>query len=237
MILVHLAGATEFVGAVIEDVSSAATGLSLGTYCYGLTEKVRISSNGSVGIGTASPSKKLEVAGDVLASGDICNGAGACLSSIFQTSVIAGTNPTCPSGQAMIMKAYNGTWYTVDNASITAWNKVTCGIQMTTDGTPLLVNSNHTVKSCTDGGGTVVGDGAGNNMCRFNSSSCPNTWTMYNGWSTTSARTYHCDIPCATNSCTTSSHSWANNATQEYCFGPPPNGAGCGNCTSGYASR
>jgi hypothetical protein len=42
------------------------------------------STNGRVGIGTASPSKKLEVNGDILVSGsyDVCNGAGACLSQI-----------------------------------------------------------------------------------------------------------------------------------------------------------
>ncbi len=38
--------------------------------------------NSNVGIGTASPSQKLEVNGNILASGDICNGSGACLSQL-----------------------------------------------------------------------------------------------------------------------------------------------------------
>ncbi|MCX6761159.1 MAG: hypothetical protein NTZ84_03620 [Candidatus Nealsonbacteria bacterium] len=37
---------------------------------------------GNVGIGTTGPSQKLEVNGNILATGDVCNGAGACLSQI-----------------------------------------------------------------------------------------------------------------------------------------------------------
>jgi hypothetical protein len=102
----------------------------------------------------------------------------------------------------MIMKAYNGAWYTADNSSITSWNKITCGAQMTADGTPLLYNNTthtaHTQKNCTDASGTVVGDGSGNNMCRFGTtsspaSSCPSGWNGYANWSTTTAGT-----PCST---------------------------------------
>ena len=39
-------------------------------------------SSGRVGIGTSAPAQKLEISGNILASGDICNGAGACLSQI-----------------------------------------------------------------------------------------------------------------------------------------------------------
>jgi len=38
--------------------------------------------SGNVGIGTTSPTKKLTVAGDISASGDVCNGAGNCLSAL-----------------------------------------------------------------------------------------------------------------------------------------------------------
>jgi len=49
-----------------------------------------------------------------------------------------------------------------------------------------LVNGSHTSTSCASAGGTVVSDGSGHNMCRFNSSSCPSGWTQYNNWVTIS---------------------------------------------------
>ena len=177
-----------------------------------------VTSGNNVGIGTDSPAQKLEVNGNILASGDMCNGSGKCLSSVFQTNVIAGTNPTCSTGQTAIMKAYNGTWYTADNASITSWNKVTCGAQMTTDGTPLIYNDTshtaHTQKNCTDSGGTVVSDGT-YNMCRFTAASCLSGWTQYGSWSTTTS-----DTLTATGSygstCTNAAghHSWSNTAKE-----------------------
>jgi len=199
--------------------------------------------NGKIGMGTESPSKKLEVNGDILASGtgDVCNGSGKCLSSVFQTNVIAGTNPTCPTGQTMIMKAYNGSWYTADNASITSWNKVTCGVVLTSDGTSLLVNGNHTRKNCTDNSGTVASDGT-YDMCRFNLASCPSGWTQYGNWSTTIAGigtspSFNCsdsgDHPAVSPSYSgvaTGYHSWSNTAieaTGYYCS-HASNCVGCG---------
>jgi hypothetical protein len=176
----------------------------------------------NVGVGTFSPSQKLEVNGSGLFSGDVCNGGGKCLSSIFQTNVIAGTNPTCPAGQTAIMKAYNGTWYIASQP--TTWTQVTCGIVMSSDGTPLLVNSQHSTGNCTNAGGTVV-SGSGNNMCRFNSSSCPAGWVKYLNWSTTAATqlsiTGSTTCPQAPNpagypACNTAtgSHSWNNIAVE-----------------------
>lgn len=141
-------------------------------------------SNGKVGIGTDAPAQKLEVSGSILASGsgsDVCNGSGKCLSATYQTNVMIGSNPTCPAGQTMIMKAYNGTWYTYDNASISSWNKVTCGALLSADGTPILVYSTHTSKNCNDLSGTVLSDG--NDLyCRFNSSACPGGWSQYKSY-------------------------------------------------------
>ena len=54
---------TAFIGGVIENTSGALTGLSLGTYNGSLTEKVRISAAGNVGIGTTNPVSKLSVIG------------------------------------------------------------------------------------------------------------------------------------------------------------------------------
>ena len=201
------------------------------------TTPMTIGYGGNIGIGTTSPAQKLEVNGNGLFDGDVCNGSGKCLSSVFQTNVIAtGTNPTCPTGQTILMKAYNGTWYTADNPSITSWNKVTCGQVMTPDGTPFLVNGYHTQKNCTDASGTVVSDGA-YNMCRFNSTSC-GSWTQYNHWSTQSQScTCGCD-GCGINgnygsgTCTPTPHAWSNTATAS-CYAtiiPGYNGTGC-NCT------
>jgi len=152
------------------------------------TGNVLLNTSGNVGIGTAYPSQKLEVSGNGLFTGDVCNGSGLCLSSVFQTNVIAGANANCPSGQIIIMKAWNGQWYTADNPSITQWNKVSCGRQFTIDGTSLLVNNNHTGKQCTDLNGTVVNDGSGNNFCRFKGG-CGGGWQQFNNWSTTIAGT------------------------------------------------
>lgn len=200
--------------------------------------------SGKIGVGTESPSKKLEVNGDILASGtgDVCNGSGKCLSSVFQTNVIAGTNPTCPTGQTMIMKAYNGSWYTADNASITSWNKVTCGVVLTSDGTSLLVSGNHTRKNCTDNSGTVTSDGT-YDMCRFNLASCPSGWTQYGNWSTTtpgigSLSAFSCGAAylAATSGAATGSHAWSNTAREGigYMCGSAALCNGCGCITPGY---
>jgi len=168
--------------------------------------------------------------GNVQANGDVCNGGGKCLSSVFQTNVIAGTNPTCPSGQTAIMRAYNGTWYVPSQVS--TWSQVTCGQLMSSDGTALLVNSQHTSKNCTDAGGTVIGDGSGNNMCRLGTSACPNGWSWYGGWSTVLGATAG-DYP--TCGCSVGGHAWTNDATLptcsagcSHCFGE----CGCGICSA-----
>ena len=46
------------------------------------TEGLCVTASNRVGIGTDNPDKKLSVIGDINASGDICNGAGACLSDL-----------------------------------------------------------------------------------------------------------------------------------------------------------
>jgi len=180
-----------------------------------------VKSDGSVGIGTNSPSTKLEVNGSILASGtgDICNSSGKCLNSILQTNVIAGTNPVCPTGQTAIMKAQNGIWYT--SSQVSSWTQVTCGQITSSDGTTLLVNSQHSSGNCTSAGGTVVSDGS-NNMCRFNGSSCPSGWNKYNNWSTTiqtqvwsaaspsPCPSYRPNYLCQPCSLTTFNHSWSN---------------------------
>jgi hypothetical protein len=177
------------------------------------------SNTGNVGIGTASPSQKLEVNGSILASGtgDICNGAGKCLNSVFQTNSIAGTNPTCPTGQTAIMKANAGIWYTATATQVaSSWSQVTCGSVMTTDGTPLLMVGNHTQQQCVTAGGTVVSAGGTDTQCRFEGSSCPSNWT-HNTWCTMGANTCcagKCDSTCGNSGCCTSaSKAWGESCT------------------------
>ena len=138
----------------------------------------------------------------------MCNGAGQCLSSVFQTSSIAGTNPTCPSGQTAIMKANSGIWYTSTATQVaSSWSQVACGTVLTSDGTPLLVIGAHTTKQCTDAGGTVVSDGS-SSFCRFDSASCPAgspNWVQYSNWSTLANATAYSPAGCdkTANFCTT----------------------------------
>jgi hypothetical protein len=110
-----------------------------------------------------------------------------------ETNIIVGVNTTCPSGQDIVMKVYNGIWYAGDNPAITSWNKVVCGKIMSPDGTPFLVSGFHTTKQCTDTkvngvNGAVFNDSAGWQACRFNAASCPTgspNWVQYSNWSTT----------------------------------------------------
>jgi hypothetical protein len=182
-----------------------------------------VTSGNNVGIGTDSPAQKLEVDGNGLFTGDVCNGSGKCLSGTYQTNVIAGSNPTCPTGQTAIMRAYNGTWYIP--SQVTTWSQVSCGQVMSSDGTALLVNSQHTSKNCTDNSGTVIGDGSGNNMCKFISSSCPTGWNKYANWTATSpsgcsawpSGCYSHTVFCS--SCSvTGSHAWSNVAQETQTF-------------------
>jgi hypothetical protein len=159
------------------------------------TNGLCVTADDKVGIGTDAPTTKLEVNGSILASGvgDICNSAGKCLSSVYQTSLLTGANPTCTTGQTIIMKGYNGTWYTSDNPSITTWSKATCGVIVTNDSTPFLYMGNHTEGQCVAAGGTVMNAGGGG-YCKFGNpptspvGSCPSTWT-HNGMGTQVATT------------------------------------------------
>ncbi|MFH1723209.1 MAG: tail fiber domain-containing protein [Elusimicrobiota bacterium] len=80
---------------------SGKVALSFHTYDNGLSETMRINAAGNVGIGTASPSQKLDVAGQIRASGDICTdaGGGLCLSS-------AGGSSPWTEGSGLVY--YNG---------------------------------------------------------------------------------------------------------------------------------
>ena len=55
--------ATAYVGSVLENFGTAATGLSFGGYSGGVIERMRITSAGNVGIGAASPAAKMHLCG------------------------------------------------------------------------------------------------------------------------------------------------------------------------------
>ena len=79
----------------------------------GGSESMIIDNSGSVGIGTTSPSEKLEVAGNIEASGSICaNGGADCVGG-------AGALPSCSDGQ--VLKNSGGSWVCAsDNIGISS---------------------------------------------------------------------------------------------------------------------
>jgi hypothetical protein len=176
----------------------------------------------------------VNVTGNINATGDVCTGAGICLNTVsYQTSLIEGNSPPCPVGTKIIMKAYNGIWYTSDKGS---WEKVICGTTGTSDGTPMLVGSKHTQGDCRalkdSYGAAVVPDNLGNYMCRFNTTSCDIVgWTQYNGWSTTTGVSGTAPAGSCSGyswgacTLTVEGHAWAPNAARE-----------CNTVLSGYSS-
>jgi len=96
-----------------------------------------------------------------------------------------------------------------------------CGVS------PLLVNNAHCEIQCLAAGGTVVSDGSGHNMCRFNAASCQSGWSQYQNWSTTGISEVFCGgIALSTQ---ISGHSWSNNATLEssWCINADRNDGTC----------
>lgn len=196
-----------------------------------------IDNDQKVGIGTNTPTQKLEVNGSILATGtgDVCNGTGKCLNSVFQTNAIAGTNQACPEGQTAIMKANNGIWYTATATQVSSsWSQVACGKVMTADGTPLLMVGNHTNKQCVDAGGTVVPAAGSDNQCRFQASSCPSGWTN-STWCTvpsTVCNTYCCGtVLCPWIGCSFGS-SWSTPCGATSCSWPAGSYGSCSVGTS-----
>jgi hypothetical protein len=156
---------------------------------------VAFNNSGNVGIGTDNPSQKLDVSGKIFASQDVCIASGACLSQI--------------------------------NDFI---------------GSQKLIGSVHTYKQCTEAGGEVVNIGLASPICRFTApydpagisgywqqfgysfylnAQCPSSWFQYLNWSTTEAYTcrgcwWGCYGYCCGGwtACTTGSHTWGNVAAE-----------------------
>jgi hypothetical protein len=198
-----------------------------------------ITVDGKVGIGTENPSQKLEVKGSILVSGtgDVCNGSGKCLNSIYQTNVMVGNDPTCPSGQTIIAKMNGTTWY--DAAYSGSYAKVICGKALTSDGGTLLVNESHTSVQCVAAGGTTVDDGLGNSFCKMTpiNNSCPSEWRPYLLWSTTvqsvAGRVWDGQWWCYCSP--DGAHTWSNHG-REYCTISVFFNGDAPSCTNSYSS-
>jgi len=84
--------------------SRAATALVLGT---NTVERMRISSSGNVGVGTASPTEKLDVNGTVKAT--LFSGSGASLTNLPAPAALSTASGSAPSYSARAWVNFNGT--------------------------------------------------------------------------------------------------------------------------------
>lgn len=105
-----------------------------------------VTADNNIGIGTVSPTKKLEVVGDIKAQGDICNDEGNCLGSL---AGLVNTCGTAAKTYAYSASAFDGTYCFLGNptpnppsfpnaGSSTTW---TCPV---TSGSPISCLASHT---------------------------------------------------------------------------------------------
>ena len=93
------------------------------------------------------------------------------------------------------------------------WHQVIC-----VEAEEPLHMSYHTAKQCEAWGGEVIPVGADNKkICRFNSGTCPSSWTQYENWSTTvpSPSAFY-DDPIERISYYTGSHNWSNTPVESF---------------------
>lgn len=187
------------------------------------TSDLCVKTGAGVGVGTDNPTEKLQVTGNIKASGDICNGTGNCLSALATLTNACGgaarnyvASATAYSGNYCIMGAPTPTSPTFPDAGSSAtW---TCPV---TNGSPIsctatrdapivyLVGDLHTTAQCP---GTVV-----NNMCKITGAHCPTGWTQYQNWSTTSAVSLLASNSGGSCSASTGSHTWSDTAVESAC--------------------
>jgi len=92
-------GASEYItGSTDNDLVIQATGSGVTKFYQVGVNSLNITSGGNVGIGTASPSAKLDVAGGLTVSGDVTLGNGATLNIDDQDSILFGTYSGGTSG-------------------------------------------------------------------------------------------------------------------------------------------
>jgi len=200
---------TELVGAF--DTDKKANGHSWSE--MPCTAGLCVTVDNKVGIGTESVSAtdKLSVSGNVLVDGKISvlkettinDPSNVLVSKGFLSSftspnlkIISGTGVSCPEGTDTLMKCIGSpicTWN--DSGQLGVPVRVMCGESLTIDGSPLLINGQHTEKQCQDAvdyrgnHGSIVAYDAMKNQCQFGTDeapidSCPSQWGK-TGWGAT----------------------------------------------------
>lgn len=197
-------------------------GSSFGAYLG--TGSCSTASDCYVGIGTISPTAKLDVRGPILAS-DTSTACGSTIKGAIR---------------------YNSTSGGLEWCDGSTWSPISTGGSASVH----IVNGVHTSSQCTNAGGNPYSIGGGDYVCEFSGSSCPSgspAWNKYLNWTQTAPGsgngTYGGPPQCTgfDAGCSTSFHNFANNATIESCTysiydNDPINGCVVASSGTAYAS-
>ncbi|MDD4531307.1 MAG: hypothetical protein PHH21_01200 [Candidatus Pacebacteria bacterium] len=214
------------------------------------SEGLCIASDNNVGIGTDSPTEKLQIVGDLSVSGDVCNGSGNCLSALHGLTNACGT---AARTYAYSEGGFSGTFCLIGTSTpespsfpgVGASRTWTCPIVKSSAisctathlDSPYLIYSVHKEGDCTAMGGTVVATDGSGNQCRLWGSSCPTGWTRYKSYGAyTNPRTglTYCGGGRPAGSC---DGSWGNGSGNVlvYLVGSACCGGNCcGSCTTSF---
>ncbi|MFA6171251.1 MAG: hypothetical protein WCW77_04060 [Patescibacteria group bacterium] len=200
----------------------------------GTDNRVTFKRGGNVGIGTTEPTKRLDVAGAIHASGDICTdqGGGNCLSTIASgvlpvnfvfAHATANRWDHCPAGYVQLFSlnpyfiddegdyGYLGFYY--KGGTSVGGNYLEVCRKLNPDE---LYGGIHTEAQCTAAGGTVYWA----DYCLF-TGYCASGWTYVANWSATYPNTCTgaTGDGCPGSSCSTGSHGWSNTPAETCTYG------------------
>ncbi len=127
-----------------------------------------------IGIGTDSPTEKLEVSGKIIAD-DVCTHS-ICLSAIVGSGICGTANGQTVSSAPSVGLCIIGDPSAIGGGSLGPWTWTCTGAT----GTPTSCSTSrelylgaHTPAQCTGLSGTIIGDGTGKNMCKLSGHACP----------------------------------------------------------------